>query len=166
MDEKTQSNQRASVRRERERELKGWELWSQPDIGSSPKSCWIWETMCSMTPTPTDFYNIFPFDCSLTSALGSHWTSPEISMLVNTDHLLGGGKNLTIYDWLAMCTCLSTMLPLINGKLYPKIAVPNVVLIFFLTICSILYNDKMVALFLTLNMMFPWELILKKCCMV
>lgn len=39
------------------------------------------------------------------------------------------------------------MLPLLNGKLSPKIAASNMVLIFFLTACRLSYNNKMVDIY-------------------
>lgn len=72
---------------------------------------------------------IFLVSCSLSASVNQP-TCPQMSLLLNTDHLLGGGKSSTIKDLLVKYTVYQ---PFLNGRLPPKIIALNMVLIFFLT---------------------------------
>lgn len=75
-------------------------------------------------------------------------------MLLNTNHILGGGKKFCHKRFIGnMYLSINQAFPSSQWQIISKIAASNMVLILFFTVCRIFYNDKMVAIFLTGNML-------------
>lgn len=123
------------------------------DIGSPSESSWTWETTYShwRLHFPLSFQlltdsllkeitqNSYKYTCLLTWSLVQWWQKFYHKRFINKVYL--PVNHAASSQW----------------EITPKIALSNMLLILFLTVCRIFYNGKMVAIFLTLNM-FSWDL--------